>query len=146
MLMFCWCWVKILKMKFDQDLCLNLQYDFGKMNSTLGSVVPLAMFTNNVAVYEFFSGKSWTSWEPYCCKTFDNFHVCLVCLLSIESTTLQICLDRITKRERSGFCLRSLLSLESDQISKWGHFLTIASRLCWILSHCRPSSNRWSLI
>ena len=31
-------------MKFDQDLCLNLQYDFGKMNSTLGSVVPLAMF------------------------------------------------------------------------------------------------------
>ena len=23
-------------MKFDQDLCLNLQYDFGKMNSTLG--------------------------------------------------------------------------------------------------------------
>ena len=31
-------------MKFDQDLCLNLQYDFGKMSSTLGSVVPLAMF------------------------------------------------------------------------------------------------------
>ena len=31
-------------MKFGQDLCLNLQYDFGKMNSTLGSVVPLAMF------------------------------------------------------------------------------------------------------
>ena len=31
-------------MKFDQDLCLNLQCDFGKMNSTLGSVVPLAMF------------------------------------------------------------------------------------------------------
>ena len=31
-------------MKFDQDLCLNLRYDFGKMNSTLGSVVPLAMF------------------------------------------------------------------------------------------------------
>ena len=31
-------------MKFDQDLCLKLQYDFGKMNSTLGSVVPLAMF------------------------------------------------------------------------------------------------------
>ena len=30
--------------KFDQDLCLNLQYDFGKMNSTPGSVVPLAMF------------------------------------------------------------------------------------------------------
>ena len=32
-------------MKFDQDLCHKLQYDFGKMNSTLGSVVPLAMFT-----------------------------------------------------------------------------------------------------
>ena len=35
-------------MKFNQDLCLNLWYDqigyFGKMNSTLGSVVPLAMF------------------------------------------------------------------------------------------------------
>ena len=36
--------VKILKMKFDQDLRLNLRYDFGKMNSTLGSVVPWAMF------------------------------------------------------------------------------------------------------
>ena len=35
-------------MKFEQDLCLNLWYDplgyFGRMNSTLGSVVPLAMF------------------------------------------------------------------------------------------------------
>ena len=43
------CLVEILKMKFEQDLCLNLWYDpigyFGKMNSTLGSVVPLAMFT-----------------------------------------------------------------------------------------------------
>ena len=34
-------------MKFDQELCVNLQYDFGKMNSTLGSVVPLAMFGDN---------------------------------------------------------------------------------------------------
>ena len=33
-------------MKFDQDLRLNLRYDFGKMNSTLGSVVPLAMFVH----------------------------------------------------------------------------------------------------
>ena len=42
-----WCKVKILKM-FDHDLCLNLWYDptgyFGKLNSTLRSVVPLAMF------------------------------------------------------------------------------------------------------
>ena len=61
-------WVKILNFKFsgdadvllmlsqdsgdefDQDLCLNLQYDFGMMNSTLGSVVPLAMFY----LYSFF--------------------------------------------------------------------------------------------
>ena len=39
----------LLKMKCDQDLCLNMWYDpvgyFGKMNSTLRSVVPLAMFT-----------------------------------------------------------------------------------------------------
>ena len=47
-----WSWilVEILKMKFDQDLGLNLWYDptgySGKMNSTLGSVVPLAMFQN----------------------------------------------------------------------------------------------------
>ena len=37
------CLVEILKMKFDQDLCLNLWYDpvgyFGKRNSTLGPVV-----------------------------------------------------------------------------------------------------------
>ena len=37
-----------MKKKFDQDFCLNLWYDplgyFRKMNSTLGSVVSLAMF------------------------------------------------------------------------------------------------------
>ena len=37
-----------MAMKFDQDLGLNLSYDplsyFGKLNSTLESVVPLAMF------------------------------------------------------------------------------------------------------
>ena len=42
-----WCLVEFLKM-FDQDLCKNLWYDlksyFGKQNSTLGCVVPLAMF------------------------------------------------------------------------------------------------------
>ena len=34
-------------MKFDQDLRLNLRYDFGKMKATLESVVPLAMFQFN---------------------------------------------------------------------------------------------------
>ena len=34
----------MLKVKFDQDLCLN----FGKQNSTLGSVVPLAMFDSSL--------------------------------------------------------------------------------------------------
>ena len=38
-------------MEFDQDLCLNLQYDFGKMNSTLGSVVPLAMLFFRTALF-----------------------------------------------------------------------------------------------
>ena len=37
-----------MKMKFDLDMCLNLWYDplgyFGKLNSTLRSVVPMAMF------------------------------------------------------------------------------------------------------
>ena len=40
--------VEILKMKFDQDLCLNLWYDtleyFGKPNLAPMGVVPLAMF------------------------------------------------------------------------------------------------------
>ena len=40
--------VEIMKKKFDQDLFLNLWCDplgyFAKMNSTLGSDVPLAMF------------------------------------------------------------------------------------------------------
>ena len=44
-------------MKFDQDLCLNLQYDFGKMNSTLGSVVPLAMF----GLWNYYVAKRKTS-------------------------------------------------------------------------------------
>ena len=38
-------------MKFDQDLRLNLRYDFGKMNSTLGSVVPLAMFMKSASSF-----------------------------------------------------------------------------------------------
>ena len=41
---------------------LNLRYDFGKMNSTLGSVVPLAMFstllTNLMLHYIFSQNKS----------------------------------------------------------------------------------------
>ena len=49
------CLVEILKMKFEQDLCLNLWYDpigyFGKMNSTLGSVVPLAMFNYHISIF-----------------------------------------------------------------------------------------------
>ena len=35
-------------MKFDHDLCLNLRYDLNKLlklNSTLRSIVPLAMFS-----------------------------------------------------------------------------------------------------
>ena len=36
--------VEIMKKKYDQDLFLNLGYFAIKMNSTLGSVVPLAMF------------------------------------------------------------------------------------------------------
>ena len=51
------CLVEILKMKFEQDLCLNLWYDpigyFGKMNSTLGSVVPLAMFSTYIELWYF---------------------------------------------------------------------------------------------
>ena len=37
--------------KMGCDLCLNLQYDFVKMNSTLGSVVPLAMFVIQITTY-----------------------------------------------------------------------------------------------
>ena len=44
-----WRWglIKTLRMKFDQDLCKNLQdlkSYFGEQNSTLGSIVSLAMF------------------------------------------------------------------------------------------------------
>ena len=40
-------------MKFDQDLCMNLQSDFGKMNSTLGPVVPLAMFALDTDIVQW---------------------------------------------------------------------------------------------
>ena len=70
--------VEILEMKFEQDLCLNLWYDpigyFGKMNSTLGSVVPLAMFFFYLsAVSWFFSAfschvrRSWNHSTPEYC-------------------------------------------------------------------------------
>ena len=52
------CFVQILKMKFDQDLGLNLWFDpigyFGKMNSTLKSVVPLAMFSMHFSLMLIF--------------------------------------------------------------------------------------------
>ena len=57
-------------MKFDQDLCLNLQYDFGKMNSTLGSVVPLAMFEINSVSNDYKTDIS--LWKYY----FDLSHRC----------------------------------------------------------------------
>ena len=51
--MFCWeSWslVKILKLKFDQELCKTLLYELKKLlwleHSTLGSVVPLALFAS----------------------------------------------------------------------------------------------------
>ena len=49
--------------EFDQDLCLNLQYDFGKVNSTLRSVVPLAMFLHSIFVSsgQVFSPRVYTS-------------------------------------------------------------------------------------
>ena len=54
-------------MKCDQDLCLNLCYDlkkfnFGKMNSTLGSVVPLAMF-HNMSYVQSEKYKWNTAWQ-----------------------------------------------------------------------------------
>ena len=56
------CLVEILKMKFDQDLCLNLWY-----NSTLGSVVPLAMFLL----------KCWVWWKGGACRvSANNFLLC----------------------------------------------------------------------
>ena len=78
-----WSWilVEILKMKFNQDLGLNLWYDpigyFGKMNSTLGSVVPLAMFGNTIGnkdrgeviartwFHSFFSRKKSEIWIAF---------------------------------------------------------------------------------
>ena len=62
------CLVEILKMKFDQDLCLNLWYDpiayFDKLNSTLGSVVPLAMSFIFFQEQQFFSGNCPTGKLP----------------------------------------------------------------------------------
>ena len=85
-------------MKFDQDLCLNLQYNFGKMNSTLGSVVPLAMFNVclssmlNTRLDRFFSrwytlvcvfvGIFWLmvslQWKYFCLSSFKQC-LCKLC-------------------------------------------------------------------
>ena len=54
-------------MKFDQDLRLNLRYDFGKMNSTLGSVVPLAMFSSESGPGAAVSGMSHEINSGYSC-------------------------------------------------------------------------------
>ena len=54
-------------MKFDQYLCLNLQSDFGKMNSTLGSVVPLAMFFC-ICLITFMDDRKEEFRDPHACK------------------------------------------------------------------------------
>ena len=60
-------------MKCDQDLCLNSWYDpksyFGKQNSTLGSVVPLAMFYCDMT-------KEW--WGQLSEFELDRVHVLLI--------------------------------------------------------------------
>ena len=61
--------------EIDQDLRLNLRYDFGKMNSTLGSVVPLAMF------------------KSYCCFSAHSIFILLflVTRSTHEKSTQTIC-------------------------------------------------------
>ena len=69
---FSWCLVEILKIKCDV-ICvwtcdmLSRSY-FGKMNSTLGSVVPLAMFLKYLWVYRFLysltHGALYSKWTP----------------------------------------------------------------------------------
>ena len=64
------CLVEILKMKYDQDLCLNLWYDptghFGNLNSTLRSVAPMAMFSLIPLLFQPTFTKlqdtCWSSW------------------------------------------------------------------------------------
>ena len=74
------------------DLCLNLRYDFGRMNSTLGSVVPLAMFQliNLITIWKIHSfnnhhvwtGRYWDLFakimidlmnQNHCCKSYEIF-------------------------------------------------------------------------
>ena len=69
-------------MNFDQDLCLNLQYDFGKMNSTLGSVVPLAMFT---IYFGIFFVKVETESLFYCIDCLGSVHHTVVKVLIVTS-------------------------------------------------------------
>ena len=59
-----WWLVVILKINFDLDLCLN----FGKLNSTLGSVVPLEMFyivVWNFCVEEICVNSSVRMWKTF---------------------------------------------------------------------------------
>ena len=131
------CLVEILKMKFDQDLCLNLWYDpigyFGKMNSTLGSVVPLAMFKHEFSPNHglnfspIFSPHSRTL--KYKFKTFLNIAICvIVCsiLCFIFSVLRLYQLFLLLSREKK---FHQITSLSDSFLSKYfpvwfnfGHF------------------------
>ena len=134
--MFCWCWVKILKMKFDQDLCLNLQYDFGKMNSTLGSVVPLAMFWKWDQSCNFRQFSIWSSdalvgeyssvdlsWHQEVVLTFEGDQVKAICLCQdkyegafSERREFWIPLPNSTLHHR---CLKSKLEWETLKMRQY---------------------------
>ena len=103
-------------MKLDQDLRLNLWYDFGKMNSTLGSVVPLAMFSSReeqvilTIVFFISSDSSFVTWgQSYWRGEHLSSH--LTCLIMIQSKKYDWTLIH------NFFHLTESLSLGADNLS-----------------------------
>ena len=106
-----WSWilVEILKMKFDQDLGLNLWYDpigyFEKMNSTLGSVVPLAMFVikSTTSIFSMIKIQLWSHitrcqiWKPLI-KIYSRFYKCKISTL-LRDDSIQRVWSKFDKRQ-----------------------------------------------
>ena len=79
----------MLSQDSEDEIRSRLRYDFGKMNSTLGSVVPLAMFLYLGVILTEYQGRTVQKWRPpmgsypetYISVNVDHVVITLICVL-----------------------------------------------------------------
>ena len=114
-----WCMVEILKMKFDQELCLNLWYDLdyiGKLNSTLGSVVNFAMFFC-LYLRKDFQEKHLTAGSRFLICSFS--YCKLMSIKDKNASLLPVLRALLGKSFCIGQCPRNFVFFIAEKMSPW---------------------------